>query len=92
MIFETEDLFKTGLPPSTSSTESKNRLKSPSRIIILFSKLSNVSSFRFIFSNVEICPFLVFGINRLIQMKTQSSIIAYNNKNDHFHNFSFLKA
>ena len=40
MNFETEHFLKTWLPPSVSSTESKNRLKSSPRIIILFSKSS----------------------------------------------------
>ena len=42
MSFETEGFFKTGLPPSASSTESKNRLKPPPRTNILFSKSSSV--------------------------------------------------
>ena len=72
MSFETEDFFKTGLPPSALSTESKNRLKSPPRTIGFF-MLSNVCSTRFIFSHVETCSFSVFGLYKLIKMKTQLS-------------------
>ena len=49
MSFETGDFLKTGLTPSASSVESKNRLKSPPRIVTLFYKSSNVCSIRFFF-------------------------------------------
>ena len=45
---------------SASSTESKNRLKSPPRIIILFSKLSNVSSIRWVGGKHFFFFFLLF--------------------------------
>ena len=51
MSFEREDLLKTELPPSPSSTESKTRLKSPPRINILFSKYSKIQDLKYY--NVE---------------------------------------
>ena len=91
MSFQIEDFFKTGLPPSVPSTDSKNRLKLPPRIIVLFSKSSNVCSIRFIFSHVETSLFLVFVLYRLIKMETQSSIIASNIKKGPFSLFFFFK-
>ena len=91
MRFETEYFFETGLPPSVSSAESKNRLKSPARIIILFFKSSNVCSIRFSFSHVETCSFLVFGLYKLIKMTTQSTIKASNIKKRPFFFLNSLK-
>ena len=74
--------------------ESKNSLKSPARIIVLFSKSSNISRGRFIFSHIETCLFLVFGLYRLIKMKMQSSIkkVAFNIKKQLFFLFLFVKS
>ena len=47
MSFETEYFFKAKLPFSASSTESKNRLKSPPRINILFSKHSKIQDLKY---------------------------------------------
>ena len=92
MSSKTEDFFKTRLPTAASSSESKYKLKSPARIIILFFKSSNVCSLRFSFSHVKTCSISMFGLYRLIKMKTPSSVIGSNIKKRPFSSFFFYKS
>ena len=73
-ILEVDIFFKLGEPPSPSKLESKNRFKSPAKIIFLESSYKKSLSYRSSSQRVFNCSTLVLALYKLTNIKGTSSI------------------